>query len=231
MFKLKNLLVVGLFAGLIAMPAQAQDELPVEVDIDLLSRQMTVEEAGEELARDMNAETLQTKDRKRAKKVLKELAQKGVPVNKAYEAVSKAVKEGEEVEGLAKDENVAGLKKEAAKEEVKEDAEDKSLSAEDVASSVEVLDRLVEEGVPVEQARSVVREAIKGDKNPQKLQQKITERHVNQLKEQAEKGEPDTENIGEKKRQRNMNRISNEFLKRLEDEKDNYEDDYNTPGR
>lgn len=231
MFKVKNLLVVGLFAGLIAMPVQAQDELPVEVDIDLLSQQMTVEEAGEELDRDIDQEAVEAKDRKRAKEVLKELAQKGVPVNKAYESVSKAVKEGEEVEGLAKDENVAGLKKEAAKEEVKEDAEDKGLSAEDVASSVEVLNRLVEEGVPVKQARSVVKEAIKGDSNPQKLQQRLTEEHVNQLKEQAEKGEPDTENIGEKRRQRNMNKISNEFLERIEKEKENYEDDYNTPGR
>ncbi len=211
MINLKNSAVLGLLTGLIAMPAVSLAELPVEVDIDLLTRRMTLEQAGEELRRDAAEEGLDAEAGSRAVEVLGKLSEKGVPVNKAYETVSKAVVKGEDLGGLTEAKNVTALKKEAAQDELEEEGRREDLKAEDVAVAVNVLDDLVEKGIPVEMARDTVKEALKEDTDPRELQKMLMEEYARNLERDIEKGKPDVENIGEQRRKENLNRMSDQI--------------------
>lgn len=221
MFRLRSFLVIFLMAGLLVMPLRAEEELPVEVDIDLLSESMNLEQAKQEIEQDLEEEGLETgmKNRrgKKALRVLESLVEKGVPVKKAYESVSEAVKKGEDVEDVDSEKNVKALKKEAAKETVEEEAEEKGLKAEDVSVAVEVLDGLIEKGIPVEKARDAVKEAISEDRDPKEIKEMLAQENVERIKEQPDRKGIDKETIGEKIRQKNRERLNKNIQEKIED--------------
>lgn len=214
MFVAMKVLGAVVLGAIMMVPALAQAALPVEIGVELLAKDMTAAEAGKLLREDAKSSRTSAKEGRKAVEVLEALIEKGVPVTTAYGAVSAAVKRGEKTEALAGDKNVAALKKEAARGDVDEAAKAEGLKAQDVAVAVEVLEGLIERGVPVEKARDVVKEAISQDRDPQRLREMLTAEHVERIKAEAVRGKPGDEAIGEKMRIRHTEKVGEKIRKR-----------------
>ncbi len=218
MKKFRKVICAAVVSGLLAVPALVRAELPVEIDVELLSARMTVEEAKDILRGDLKASetALESRDGQKALEVLDKLAAEGVPVGKAYEVVSEAVKEGGNVEEAASERNIGRLKREAAAEEVADEAETRGRKAEDVAAAVEVLDGLIAEGIPVEKARDVVKEAISEDRSAEELRSMLAGERIERARERAREAKPDTDAMGERQRQRERGKMDEGIRDRIE---------------
>ena len=200
---MKKFLSFVVVLGLVAAPVFSQDELPVEVDIELLSEalaeKLDVDEAKAKLADYGKELGLKKRDTKKAAKVMEQLVAQDVSVEKALKVVTVALDKGENVKALARKDSVERIKREeTARGEVEKNADEKGLKAEDVAEAVEVLEGLIEKGIPVEHALSVVREAISKDRDPAELKAMLTDQGAEEMKKAMERGEVDVDAILEK---------------------------------
>ena len=217
---LKWIMSVALILAISAMGSVAEDALPVEIDIELLRETMTLEEAKERL-REVDAADrgLSKSNREQAIAVLEELAEKGIPVETAYNAVVSASEADADVQELsaAKDAEELGAIK--ARMDVENEAEEKGLKAEDVSAAVEVLEGLIEKGVPVQKAREVVSEAVSEDRDPQALRDMLTDiPAIEEMKEEAQRQErKDKEAVMEKMREKAEERVQDRIQDRIPD--------------
>ncbi|GEM_PF-3273669 len=218
MLRLKKFIVlVAVFS--MAVMSSLRAELPVEIDVDLLAEGMNAETARSLVSETADEEGLSNREGQKALSVLENLIEEDVPVETAYEAVNSAVKSedsSKELSSLGEDNAAYGLKKKAARDDVKDSAG--GLSAEEVNAAVETLERLVEEGMPVEKARNVVKDAV------------VREQKDRQLGEQFQKGEegrdikedkiPDREDLEELRQGERGENIREKIKDRIEEKKE-----------
>ncbi len=127
MLKFKLLLITLFLTGVIIMPVGAQEELPIEIDVDVLSEKMSLDAARTRLNEDIEAVGLQNRDRKRAMQVLENLVNEGIPVNKAYEVVCDAVRLRKGLDDVDSEENVERLRNAVKEREEKRERIRKEL--------------------------------------------------------------------------------------------------------
>ena len=75
------------------------------------------------------------------------------------------------------------IKIKMAEDEIEKQSKSRGLKAENAAAALDVLDELVEQGIPVEQARDAVKKAISEDRDPQELKETLTKERIREIKE------------------------------------------------
>jgi len=119
MLRFKLLLIAFFLTGILVIPAGAEEELPIEIDVDVLSEKMSLDAARTRLNEDIEAVGLQKRNRIRAMQVLENLVDEGIPVNKAYEVVCDAVRLRKGLDDVDSEENIERLRNELRKREEK----------------------------------------------------------------------------------------------------------------
>ncbi|MBI4656635.1 MAG: hypothetical protein HY746_07810 [Elusimicrobia bacterium] len=157
--KINKYLCFTAILGLIAAPVFSQAELPVEMDIELLSEEpagkFDIEAAKAKLAEYIEKMKIGKEYAEKANDVLEKLVEEGVSTEKACEEIKLALKKGEDVEKL-----VGEFAFEEAKAELTGYAEKMKMGKKDTEKAIKILDKLVEEGVSTERALKEVEFAL-----------------------------------------------------------------------
>ncbi len=187
MFKFNAFAVLYLVIGLAVFPVKAEeveDELPVDIDMDLISETMTMDQAQARLKDDNKTYRLKEKEADRAQEILEKLVDAGIPVNRAYEEVCEAVRTGKrkKIEEVAEEKNIERIMTRIAKEETETQLRERIEK--DIETAVEVLEKLIEKGVPVEKACNAVNKTIKEGRDRVELREMLEPGAVREMMEQ-----------------------------------------------
>ncbi len=213
MFKFNAFTVLFLVIGLAVLPVKAEeveDELPVDIDMDLISETMTMDQAQARLKDDNKTYRLKEKEADRAQEILEKLVDAGIPVNRAYEEVCEAVRTGKRkrIEEVAEEENIEGIMTRIAKEETETQLRERIEK--DIETAVEVLEKLIEKGVPVEKACNAVNKTIKEGRDRVELREMLEPGAVREMMEQEtirERTRTSEDIEAERTRKENMDKL------------------------
>ncbi|MFC2060956.1 hypothetical protein ACFLUV_00420 [Elusimicrobiota bacterium] len=208
MFKLNTFVVLFLIVGLAVFPVKAEDELPVEIDMQLMSETMTMEQAQSRLQGDIKKYRLKKKEANKAQEALGKLVKEGISVNRACEEVCEAVRTRKRIEEVAEEGNIKRIKTQLAKDDI--ETQLRKRTEKDIETAVEVIEELIEKGVAVEKARNAVNKTIKEGGDRVQLREMLESDAVREMKqetirertrtnEDVEAERTQTENMGESK--------------------------------
>ena len=137
---------------LFSAPVYSEDELPVEIDIELIYETMSLKQALNRFKEDADSGRISVAQIDTAGNAMIELTRQGISVNRAFESVQEALRQNRDPMLLTSESRIMNIKKQLIKEELRHQIMKKGRNGRQAETAFRNFERLLNNGASMEAA-------------------------------------------------------------------------------